>query len=284
MIIDIKKSDMDSNLLKVFVEVANQKSISKAAINLQFAQSNVTSRIKQLEKSIGSSLFHRVPKGVILSQEGERLYPYALEIIKKIELANYEMKNINQQKHLLIGSTESNASTRIIPFLLELNKDFPNMTLELITNTTKEITKKILDYKLDIAFISGLPKNDELMILNKIEETIVLVEPKDIKAQNIYLSFKNGCAYNEFGQTYLKEITNYEHKNLEFGNYETILGCIKAGMGKSILPLSIIKKLNYEKDLEITKLSKKIVNLPTCMVCRKDNLPRIKNYLEKFKF
>ena len=76
-----------------------------------------------------------------------------------------EMKNINQQKHLLIGSTESNASTRIIPFLLELNKDFPNMTLELITNTTKEITKKILDYKLDIAFISGLPKNDELMIL-----------------------------------------------------------------------------------------------------------------------
>ena len=70
---------------------------------------------------------------------------YALEIIKKIELANYEMKNINQQKHLLIGSTESNASTRIIPFLLELNKDFPNMTLELITNTTKEITKKIVN-------------------------------------------------------------------------------------------------------------------------------------------
>lgn len=78
--------------------------------------------------------------------------------------------------------------------------------------------------------------------------------------------------------------SHYEHKNLEFGNYETILGCIKAGMGKSILPLSIIKKLNYEKDLEITKLSKKIVNLPTCMVCRKDNLPRIKNYLENFKF
>lgn len=36
---------MDSNLLKVFVEVANQKSISKAALNLRFAQSNVTSRI-----------------------------------------------------------------------------------------------------------------------------------------------------------------------------------------------------------------------------------------------
>ena len=197
---------MDSNLLKVFVEVANEKSISKAATNLNFAQSNVTSRIKQLEKSIGSSLFHRVPKGVILSQEGEKLYPYALEIIKKIELANYEMKNLNNQKHLIIGSTESNASTRIVSFLLELHKDFPNMSLELITNTTKEITKRILDYKLDIAFISGFPKNDELIILNKIEENIVLVESKEENSSNNFLSFKNGCAYNEFGQEYFKNI------------------------------------------------------------------------------
>jgi len=284
MIIDIRKNDMDSNLLKVFVEVANEKSISKAATNLNFAQSNVTSRIKQLEKSIGSSLFHRVPKGVILSQEGEKLYPYALEIIKKIELANYEMKNLNNQKHLIIGSTESNASTRIVSFLLELHKDFPNMSLELITNTTKEITKRILDYKLDIAFISGFPKNDELLILNKIEENIVLVESKEENSSNNFLSFKNGCAYNEFGQEYFKNILNKEFKNLEFGNYETILGCIKAGMGKSILPFSIIKKLKYDKDLKITKLSKDIINLPTCMVCRKDNLPRIKNYLENFKF
>lgn len=275
---------MDSNLLKVFVEVANEKSISKAAINLEFAQSNVTSRIKQLEKSLETTLFYRVPKGVILSKEGEKLYPYALEIVKKIELANYEMKNINQQKHLIIGSTESNASTRIIPFLLQLHEDFSNMSLELITNTTKEITKKVLDYKVDIAFISGFPKNDELIILNKIEENIVLVESKEENTSNTFLSFKNGCAYNDFGQEYLKNISEKELKNLEFGNYETILGCIKAGMGKSILPLSIIKKLNYEKDLKITELSKDIVNLPTCIVCRKDNLPRIKNYLENFKF
>lgn len=275
---------MDSNLLKVFVEVANEKSISKAAINLEFAQSNVTSRIKQLEKSLETTLFHRVPKGVILSKDGEKLYPFALEIVKKIELADYEMKNINQQKHLIIGSTESNASTRIVPFLLQLHKDFPNMSLELITNTTKEITKKVLDYKVDIAFISGFPKNEELIILNKIEENIVLVESKEENLSNTFLSFKNGCAYNDFGQEYLKNISEKELKNLEFGNYETILGCIKAGMGKSILPLSIIKKLNYEKDLKITKLSKDIVNLPTCMVCRRDNLPRIKNYLENFKF
>ena len=77
---------------------------------------------------------------------------------------------------------------------------------------------------------------------------------------------------------------NENYKVLEFGNYETILGCIKIGMGKSILPLSIIKKLNYEKDLHITKLSKDVANLPTCMICRVDNLPKIKEYLEDYQF
>ena len=275
---------MDSNLLKVFVEVAREKSITKAANNLEFAQSNVTSRIKQLEKSLGFALFHRVPKGVILSKEGEKLYPYAVEIVKKVKQATYDMKNIDNQEHLIVGSTESNASTRIVPFLLQLHSDFPNMSLELITNTTREITKELLDYKVDIAFISGEPKHEDLIILNKIDEEIVLVEAKNENSPNVFLSFKNGCAYNEFGQNYLKEFSDENFKNLEFGNYETILGCVKAGMGKSLLPLSIVKKLKYEKDLKIINLPKELANIPTCLVCRKDNIPKIKSYLKEYNF
>ncbi|QKF67589.1 transcriptional regulator, LysR family [Arcobacter venerupis] len=275
---------MDSNLLKVFVEVAREKSITKAANNLEFAQSNVTSRIKQLEKSLGFALFHRVPKGVILSKEGEKLYPYAIEIVKKVKQATYDMKNIDNQEHLIVGSTESNASTRIVPFLLQLHSDFPNMSLELITNTTREITKELLDYKVDIAFMSGEPKHEDLVVLNKIDEEIVLVEPKNENCPNVFLSFKNGCAYNEFGQNYLKEFSDENFKNLEFGNYETILGCVKAGMGKSFLPLSIVKKLKYENDLKIINLPKQLANIPTCLVCRKDNIPKIETYLKEFTF
>ena len=275
---------MDSSLLKVFVEVARENSITKAANKLNFAQSNVTSRIKQLEKSLGFALFHRVPKGVILSKEGEKLYPYAVEIVKKVELATFSMKNINNQEHLIIGSTESNATTRIVPFLVQLHSDFPNMSLELITNTTREITKELLDYKVDIAFISGIPKNNDLIVLNKVNEDIVIVEPKIGNAPNVFLSFKNGCAYNEFGQTYLKNSSNEDFKTLEFGNYEIILGCVKAGMGKSLLPMSIVKKHKYENDLKITALPKELANMPTCLVCRKDNIPKIEEYLENYSF
>ena len=65
MIGDIRKNDMDLNLLKVFVSVANNKSIAIAANEIKCAQSNVTSRVKKLEKDLGVEIVHRDTKGVI---------------------------------------------------------------------------------------------------------------------------------------------------------------------------------------------------------------------------
>jgi len=283
MMCDIKESDMDSNLLKVFVTVANTNSISLAARELKFAQSNVTARIKQLEKNIGHTLFHRIPKGVILTNAGEKLFSYAEEIVKKTEEAVSIMKNLEQQSNLRVGSTESNAVVRIVPFLLNLHKDHPKMQLELLTGTTQEVTKMILDYKVDVAFISGVPQNEELMVLNKFEEDIVIVEPKSDNIPNVLLLFKKGCMYDSFVKEYYKKQGIENQKTLEFGSYETILGCVKAGMGKSLLPLSIVEKLGYEKDLKIIELDKDIANIPTCMVCRRDYIPKISEYLQQLE-
>lgn len=271
---------MDMNLLKVFVSVANKKSISLASTELKCAQSNVTSRIKQLEKILGLELFHRVPKGVILTPSGERFYPQALEILHKMENAISSLNLEEQMSHLKVGSTECNAVVRISPFLIQLHKDFPKMQLELFTGTTKDILQLILDYKIDIAFISGEPKNDSLMVLKKYEEEIAILEPQENNTPNVTLTFKEGCVYDEFLRDYYKQKEVYVEKSLTFGSLETILSCIKVGMGKSLLPTSIVKKMGYDKDIKITVLPKKEANIPTCLVCRKDSIPKISEYLK----
>ncbi len=271
---------MDMNLLKVFVSVANKKSISLASNELKCAQSNVTSRIKQLEKILGLELFYRVPKGVILTSSGERFYPQALEILHKMENAISSLNQDEQMTHLKVGSTECNAVVRISPFLLKLHKDFPKMQLELFTGTTKDIMQLILDYKVDIAFISGEPKNDSLMVLKKYEEEIAILEPNEENVPNVTLTFKTGCVYDEFLRDYYKQKEVYVEKSLTFGSLETILSCIKVGMGKSLLPTSIVKKMGYDKDIKITVLPKKEANIPTCLVCRKDSIPKISEYLK----
>jgi len=284
MIDDIRKSDMDSNLLKVFVSVANNKSISLGAKELNFAQSNVTSRIKQLEKSLGFSIFHRVPKGVILNREGEKLYKHAVEIVSKVDDAIVDMQNIHYQKKLIVGSTDCNAAVRISSFLMKLHEDYPHIQLELLTGTTRDIREKILNYQVDIAFISGEPQDSELMILKKYEEEIAVLEPKNENTPNVILSFKEGCTYDEFLENYYKEKGIKVEKSLSFGSLETILACVKAGMGKTLLPTNLVDKLGFTDDLKITKLDAQTAYIPTCLVCRKNHIPSIKDYLMDLEF
>lgn len=274
---------MDSNLLKVFVSVANNNSISLGAQELGYAQSNVTSRIKQLEKNIGYSLFHRIPKGVKLTHEGEKLYPFAIEIVKKVEEAILQMKNVNHQTILRIGSTQSNAPIRLLPFVTKLNSDFPQMKIELFTNTTPLVIAELLDYKIDIGFVSGNPNHKDIMVLQKFEEDIYLIESKQKESENCILGYKESCAYYTFLASYFKNQGNTTFKTTIFENYETILGCTKIGMGKSVVPKSIIDKFDYSNDLKMTKLNKKEYDLSTHLVCRKDYIPMISEYLKTIK-
>ncbi len=271
---------MDTNLLKVFVTVAKVNSISSAAKQLGFTQSNVTLRIKQLEKNLGYSLFHRTNRGVVLSNEGEKLYPYAIEIIKKVEEVQIHMRNIDYQEMLKIGSTQSNATIRLIPIMEKLNKDFNDMKIELEINSTLNLVKELLDYKIDIAFINGKPKHKDLEILNTFEDEIYYIEPKDKKPQNSVLVYRDTCAYCLYLQEYVKENKSEEFKTIALQNYELMLGSVKAGYGVTLLSKSIVEKYGYLNKVKLTKIN---TPLDTHLVCRKDYMPIISDYLRKIR-
>lgn len=274
---------MDSNLLKVFVAVAQEKSVTLGAKRLGFAQSNVTSRIKQLEKSLNCSLFHRVPKGVVLTTEGDKLYKHAIDIVRRVEDAILDMQDLSEQKKLIVGSTDCNAAVRISSFLMKLHKDYPNTQLELLTGTTRVMTKMVLNYEVDIAFISGEPQHEDLIVIKKYEEEIAILEAKNEESQNVILSFKEGCAFDEFLKDYYKKEGVHVEKSLAFGSLETILACVKSGMGRTLLPTNLVDKLGFTEDLKITKLDNKTAYIPTCLVCRKDYRPKIEDYLRELE-
>ena len=273
-------NNMESALLKVFVAVANKKSISLGASILNFTQSNVTLRIKQLEKNLGYLLFHRVPSGVILTKEGEKLYPLAVEIVKKVEEAELKMKNISHQEILRIGSGQANVALRLLPFIEKLNKKYPNMELELYANANPQILEKLLDYKLDIAFITGEPNHKDLIVLNKFDDDLYLVESNNKKSANCLIGYKKDSSHYKFLVEYFIQNNNADFKTIFIENYEVMLGCVKAGMGMAYVSKNIIDKYNYTNELKLTK----IPNEPlTHLICRKDFIPMIGDYLKKIK-
>ncbi len=272
---------MDSNLLKVFISVANTKSISLGAKELNYTQSNVTLRIKQLEKSLGYDLFHRTNRGVVLTLEGEKLYPYAIEILKKVEEATMKIRNIDYMELLKIGSTQTNATIRLTRFLEKLNEDYSDMKLEFVVDSSLNLIDQLLDYKIDIAFVNGNPNHKDIEVLNIFQDDLVLVEAKNKEPENTIYSYKNGCANKIFLEKYVKENSQNKYKMVNLENYELILGCVKAGYGIALFSRNIIEKFGYTQHLKLTEIE---CDLNTHLICRKDYIPIIENYLRDLKF
>lgn len=86
---------LDISLLqmKYVMEIYKAGSISKAAKNLYMNQPNLSRAVKELEKSLGTAIFIRTPKGIILSKEGKILLEYSKSIFHKLEELEEQLKD-----------------------------------------------------------------------------------------------------------------------------------------------------------------------------------------------
>ena len=86
----MRSIDLDS--LDIFRTVAVEGGVIRAAQKLNRVQSNVTTRIKQLEQRLGRSLFRKQGRGLVLSPEGELLLSYAQRLFRLADERLYETK------------------------------------------------------------------------------------------------------------------------------------------------------------------------------------------------
>ncbi len=262
--------------LKIFLAVAKKGSISKAAEELHYVQSNVTIRIKQLEETLGTSLFYRKSRGVCLTNSGYLLCDYAEKIIAMVREAEKVVSNPETTAgQLVIGSMETTAATRLPPLLAEYHRSYPQVDLNLVTGTSEESLKRLLDYQIEGAFVAGVVSHKELIAEKVYEEELVLVAPinNDPFAKRAGLKvlvFRAGCAYRAHLENWLRISGRVPYKIIEFGSIEGILGCVAAGMGISFLPRSVVDSSRVQENISIHNLPTGIANMTTWFVRRKN--------------
>lgn len=147
---------MELRNLRYFWTVAEETSISKAASVLNITQPTLSRQLKDLELELGTELFHRVNKGIILTEEGIFLKNRAEEILSLTSKIAQEFESKKEKElsgHITIGCVEADNSDTLSMILEELTNDHPSITFHISSGTSTDITERIDKGLIDIAIL-----------------------------------------------------------------------------------------------------------------------------------
>ncbi len=267
---------MDLVALQIFKTVAEAGGITKAAARLHRVQSNITTRVKQLEERLGTTLFHRHKRRLVLSPEGRTLLAYADRLLALSSEAQAALRDGAPRGLLRIGSLESTAATRLPPVLSRFHLAYPEVRLELVTGTSGNLVGRVLAGDIEAAFVAEPFTAQGLELQLAFSEELVLIAPKGFgeirsakdAAHLPVLAFAAGCSYRRRLEDWLGRANVAAERVMEYGSYHAIVACVAAGSGIAVVPKSVIRAVRPEREVRIYPLPKEIAAAKTQLVWR----------------
>ncbi|AXF55867.1 LysR family transcriptional regulator [Salicibibacter kimchii] len=274
---------MEIRDLKIFKSVSFHKSASKAANELNYVQSHVTTRIQLLEKELNTRLFHRDSRGMILNPEGKKLLSYTDNVLSMLnEMVKVVQDSDEPSGELDLGTVET--IIRLPHILSNYHEYYPNVDLSLVTGVTEELVQQVITHQLDGAFVTGFEEHPKITQHDVFHEELTLISNKEMTIDEIVhkplLVFKNGCSYRAKLTEWIKAEGIHPAKMIEFGTLETILGCVVSGLGVTLLPKSTIEHLEENGTVYSKKLPDKYSHVTTVFIRRSDAY--LTNSMKKF--
>lgn len=296
---------------KIFLTVAEELSISRAAARSFVTQQCVSDHIKRLEDEYGVILFKRRPR-LSLTPEGEAM----LKNVKAIEQLEAKLKeDLNYLKEdkkakLVIGINATRINI-LLPKLLPIyHKLFPNVVVSFVMNETRELEQLLLKGNIDmfvgvnahanpqfrtvslgkdklhILISAGMFKeyfSDDEKAMNKMRKGVDFAELENIP----FVGNPEGSTLNEL-VNYYTEKSNVKLNNLYYtGDYDTQIALCSANLAAAACPTMILnkviehnKKVSLDKQIYIFPLNNQSEELKVELISHKDS--EITPYGEKF--
>lgn len=268
---------MDLSDLNIFRTVVQAGGITRAAEKLHRVQSNVTTRIHQLEEQLGVELFLREGKRMHLSPAGKVLLDYADRLLDLAVEARESVHDVKPRGLFRLGAMESTASVRLPAPLSEYCRRFPEVTLELRTGNCEGLTTLVLRGEIDAALTAGTIPDAPFEKMPVFEEEMVIVaaaghppikSPRDAQSRTI-LVFENGCPYRKRLEEWFALKGEMPERMIVMSSYHAMLGCAVVGMGISLMPRMVLDTFPERKHLSIHPLPPGLNKAVTWLIWRK---------------
>jgi DNA-binding transcriptional LysR family regulator len=280
---------MDLADLHIFRSVVQAGGITRAAEKLNRVQSNITTRVRQLEAELGVELFVREGKRLHLSSAGKLLLDYADRLIDLAQEAREAVHDAKPRGLLRLGTGESTAAMRLPVPMNEYLGRYPDVSLELRTGNTRQLAAEVLGGELDAALTSDPVPDAPFEKVPIYEEELVIIataghppikSPRDARSQTV-LAFESGCSYRQRLEDWFARHGEMPQRIVEITSYHAMLGCAVAGMGISLMPRNVLTTFPDAKLLSVHSLPPALARSQTSLIWRKGMLsPKVRALIE----
>jgi DNA-binding transcriptional LysR family regulator len=290
---------MQIESLKVFCDLAETESFTKAAQINGVTQSAVSQQISALERTFKSLLIERSKKKFRLTREGQTLYDYSKQIIQSYESLHSKLQELKDiiSGTIRVATIYSIGLHDLPPYIKRFMKSYPTVNVHVEYRRANQVYEDVLSNVVDIGLVAYPVKEPKLEIIPLRKEPLTLIvhpthpfaKQKDVKLKALagqkIIGFEPDIPTRKALDKILKE-HNVEVKHvMEFDNVETVKRAVEIDAGISIVPIGTVQQEISKQTLVAVPIEDGDFFRPLAAIYKKNKVlsPAMKQFLSILK-
>ena len=261
--------------LEIFAAVAHRGSTVAAAEHIGLSQSATSAALQQLEAALGTQLFERIGRSLVLNDAGRAVWPQALALLEQASSLQHAFGSAASQVpvRLRVAASTTVGSYVLPPVLAALARSHPHISVDVRIANTRKVAQAVEALEVDIGLIEGSSHWAGLQVQPWMVDTLVIVaaphDPLALQAQLQPLSTQalqqarwllreDGSGTREMVEHALLPRLHQLSAAATLGSSEAIARCVAQGLGISCLPRVLVQSM-----LQDGSLVELVTELPT---------------------
>jgi LysR family transcriptional regulator, transcriptional activator of the cysJI operon len=285
--------------LKVFCDLAETESFTKAAQINNVTQSAVSQQISSLERQFKSLLIERSKKKFRLTREGQVLYEYSKQIIQTYDALHSQLQEIKDiiSGTIRVATIYSIGLHDLPPYIKRFLKDYPTVHIHVEYRRANQVYDDVLSNVVDLGLVAYPSKDPKLEVVPLRKDPLVLIchpqhplaKQKAIKLKNIsgqkFIGFEPDIPTRKALDKILKEHNVAVQNVMEFDNIETVKRAVEIDAGISIVPQATIGQEISKQTLASVQLDDGEFYRPLAAIYKKNKVlsPALRQFLGMLK-
>jgi DNA-binding transcriptional LysR family regulator len=290
---------MQIDSFKVFCDLAETESFTKAAQINNVTQSAVSQQISSLERQFKSLLIERSKKKFRLTREGQVLYEYSKQIIQTYDSLHNRLQEIKDiiSGTIRVATIYSIGLHDLPPYLKKFLKLFPTVNVHVEYRRANQVYEDVLGNVVDLGLVAYPTKDPKLDIIPLRRDTLVLIchphhafaKAKSVQLNQLagqkFISFEPDIPTRKAIDKILKDHSVEVETVMEFDNIETVKRAVEIEAGISIVPQATITQEVAKQTLAEVRIEGHELYRPLAALYKKNKVlsPAMKQFLAMLK-